>query len=109
VEPFVVRHNANATGRQIGRSRNGNITTIPAITQQLPHPIRFLVGPFAAPSWCQAAAWTRRPDRRNRVSSTAMSTGAPAGSSRCTTSRANTSPTWSGHQRARAKKPCARL
>ena len=86
-------HSRAAIGRQTGRSSHGNVSTSPAMTQQLPQAIRLFLGPLAAPSWHQAAAWTRRPERRNRLSSTASSTGAPGGTSRPAISPASLNPT----------------
>jgi hypothetical protein len=91
-----------ATGREVNRSR----TTIPSTTQLFPYPV--LSGPAAEPSWNHEAAQTFFPRRLNKVSSTATSTGAPAGTSKETTSRAAASPRAPASQRAREKNQCAR-
>ena len=81
-----------------------------AITKVLPREIFFPpFGTFSDPSYAQHAAWTLRPARRNMVSSTAITTGAPAGSSQPAASRSTTSPTASALQAAAAKNRCARL
>ena len=83
-----MRTKANPTGRATGRSRNGKRTTTAAITQLLPNPT--WCRPVADPSWNQDAACTLGPVRLNSVSSTATTTGSPAGTSRSTTNRAST-------------------
>ena len=91
-----------STGSATGREQNGRLTTMAAITQLLPRPV--LCGPCTEPSWNQDAAQTFFPRRRNKVSSIAMTTGSPAGTSSATTSRATARPRSPGSQRARAKK-----
>src|SRR5262249_53104995 len=49
VGPVLVHH-AKATGRAIGRWRNGRLTTIAAITQLCPQATVLRPGPLAAPS-----------------------------------------------------------
>ncbi len=84
----------------------GSQTMMAAITQLLPYPI--FAGPGADPSWNQEAAQTFLPRRRNRVSSMATVTGAPAGTSSATTSFATVRPSSPGLHRAWAKNRCAR-
>ena len=62
------RQSRNRTGRHTGCERNGNSTTIPTMIHRLPRPSA--LGSCAEPSWVQNAPNTRRPQRRNRVSST---------------------------------------
>ncbi len=104
------RHSWASTGRHTGRVSNGNSTTIPATTQQVPNPIG--LGPFAAPSCCHATPNTFLPERLNNLSSTTTVLADPTGSNRSTirsTIRStSTSPTASAHQRAVAKNRCAR-
>jgi hypothetical protein len=91
-----------ATGRDMNRSR----TTIASTTQLFPYPV--FAGPCAEPSWNHDAAQTFFPRLLKRVSSTATSTGAPAGTSSDTTSRAAARPRSPAFHRAREKNPCAR-
>src|SRR6266545_635322 len=73
------RHKRARTGRHSGRcATNGTRTSTPSTTQRWPHAGRCRPGP--EPSWCHAAPWSLRPVRRSRVSSTATSSGALAGS-----------------------------
>src|SRR5215472_15285442 len=94
------------TGTATGRDMKGSRTTTPRTTQLLPYPV--LAGPGAEPSWNHEAAQTFFPRLLNRVSSTATSTGAPAGTSNDTTSRAAARPRSPASHRAREKNQCAR-
>src|SRR6266545_4912475 len=63
-------------GRQTGRcGMNGRSTSTPTTTQLLPQAMA--LRPTPSGSWCQAAAKTLRPERRNRVSSTTSRTSVP--------------------------------
>ena len=90
------RQSRNRTGRHTGCERNGNSTTIPTMIHRLPRPSA--LGSCAEPSWVQYAPNTRRPQRRNRVSSTTTSIGASASSSLVTISRASARPSRSASQ-----------
>ncbi len=100
------RHSRAITGRHTGRARNGSSTTRPTTTKQVPRPTG--LGPFAAPSCCQAAPNTFLPPRLNSVSSTATVSATPSGSRARTIRWDRQIPRMSGLQRARAKKACAR-
>src|SRR6266699_1448964 len=94
-------HRRQATGRHIGRVRNGRCTTTPTITQRWPK--ASLLRPGADPSWIQDAPWTFFPRRRWAVSSTARTTGT-SGSRRWVTTRSRTTrPTASIDHTAPAK------
>ncbi|KOU33755.1 hypothetical protein ADK54_41665 [Streptomyces sp. WM6378] len=70
------RHRRAMTGMQTERERKGRRTIRPSTMKQVPYPTGR--GPFAAPSCCQNAPNTFFPDRLNRVSSTAATSGAPS-------------------------------